>query len=157
MTGNNDHEILARVQTKEKTNRSIHWTHQYALKDKVSVPTLDTAQPQKNVKDLQLVDLLREKVVQDNLIWQWAVIISRILTRYIPAMKDFKKSVMYHIPNTYSKEMSTKSDAVSFYFKDKLTTLVTSNLSHLVMIWQQIFNEKNYSKCALVYYICFSF
>lgn len=104
MGDNIDHEISARVQTKENTNRSLHWTHQYALKDKVSDPTLDTAQSQKNVETLQLEDLLPDIIVRYNLIWQWAVLISRVLTKYIPALKDFKNSVMYHIPHIYSRK-----------------------------------------------------
>ena len=38
------------------------------------------------------------------------VIVSRILTHYIPALAPFAKVVPMHIQHQYSKEMSQKSD-----------------------------------------------
>ena len=39
LVGDNiDHEILVRVQTKVHINRSIHWTHQFAVLDRVQEP-----------------------------------------------------------------------------------------------------------------------
>ena len=42
LVGDNiDHEILVRVQTKTHTNPSIHWTHQFAVLDRVQEPGLN--------------------------------------------------------------------------------------------------------------------
>ena len=46
------------MQTKDHTNRSIHWTHQSAVLDKMVDPVVDHSKPQKTVKDLQLIELL---------------------------------------------------------------------------------------------------
>ena len=110
---NIDHEITARIQSKEHSNKSLHWTHQYALLDKVSDQNLDMLESQQRVKDLELQQLLPDAGVQRNLIWQWAIIVSRVITKYLPAFKGFQKNVIYHIPHPYSKEMSAKSEMVS--------------------------------------------
>lgn len=112
---NIDREITARVQTKQHSNRSLHWTHQFALLDKVSDNHLDKEESQKRVQELEYQQLLPDSGVQQNLILQWAVIVSRIVTKYIPAFKVFQRNVIYHIPHPYAKEMSTKLDMVSSF------------------------------------------
>ena len=84
---NIDHEISARVQSKQHTNRSIHWTHQYAILDKVQDPTLEKQAYQKHVDDIQLIELLLDKNVQAILLHNWAVLASRIITKYLPSMQ----------------------------------------------------------------------
>lgn len=47
MADNFDMTIKARLQTKGHGNQSIHWTHQFAFKDRVKTPcTLEEVQPQ---------------------------------------------------------------------------------------------------------------
>ena len=111
---NIDHEVYARIQTKEHNNNSIHWTHQYAVRDKVVNPTLETSAPQVDPDDLQLSVLLPDRGVQQNIINQWTVLVSRIVTKYIPAFQNFQKNVIWHIPHEFSEEMSTKSDMVRY-------------------------------------------
>ena len=61
IVGNNvDHMTYARIQSKEQTNKSIHWTHQYALMDRVQSDLSVPQKPQKNIKDIQLVELLNK-------------------------------------------------------------------------------------------------
>jgi len=110
---NVDHNIHARVQTKTDTNRSLHWTHQFAMKEKVANPDCESSQPQKSVKQLSLVELLPSKSVQDNMVWQWAILVSRVITTYLKPFQAFSQYVIYHIPHIYSKEMSAKSEIVS--------------------------------------------
>ena len=112
---NVDHNIYARVQTKDQSNRSLHWTHQYALLEKVIEPALDDTTAQKSVEDLQLTELLPDHNVQNNLNWQWAVLVSRVIAKYLPAFKGFQSDVIYHIPHKYSEEMAQKSDTVSIH------------------------------------------
>ena len=43
LVGDNiDYEIHARVQSQNHKNRSIHWTHQFAVLDRVQNPKLDS-------------------------------------------------------------------------------------------------------------------
>lgn len=109
---NVDHEILVRVQTKSHTNRSIHWTHQYAILDRVQAPELENKQSQKPVKEIQFAELLPDKNVQANLLSHWAIIVSRIITKYLKAFQPLHSKVVRHIPHQYSKEMATKSNLV---------------------------------------------
>lgn len=110
---NIDMNINARIQTKENTNHSLHWTHQFAVLDKVSDPALESTVPQKSLKDLQFIELLPDAAVQNNFVWQWAVLVSRVITKYLPPFKAFRKNAIFHIPHKYSKEMTTKSETVS--------------------------------------------
>ena len=110
LVGDNiDHEILVRVQTKTHTNRSIHWTHQFAVLDRVQEPGLNDSKSQKSVKDLQFRELLPDCDVQKNLMTRWAVIVSRIVTKYLKPFSFLKKRVVRHIPHPYSKEMAQRS------------------------------------------------
>ncbi|KAL9977198.1 hypothetical protein ACROYT_G014576 [Oculina patagonica] len=75
VSDNIDHEITALVQTKDHRNRSIHWIHQFAMLEKVSDPCLDNTVPQKDVSDLQLVELVPDDRVQKNLVFIMAIIV----------------------------------------------------------------------------------
>ena len=59
MVGDNiDYEIRARVQSQKHKNRSIHWTRQFAVLDRVQDPTLDFQRNQKKVGDNPLAEIL---------------------------------------------------------------------------------------------------
>jgi len=113
---NVDHEILVRVQTKSHTNRSIHWTHQYAILDRIQAPGLENNQSQKPVKEIQFTELLPDQHVQAKLLHQWAILVSRIVTKYLKAFQPLQNKVVRHIPHHYSKEMATKSNLVTSEF-----------------------------------------
>ena len=49
----------------------------------------------------------------ENLVKNWAVIVSRVVTKYLPPFQSFRDVVVRHIPHEYSKEMSQKSNSVS--------------------------------------------
>ena len=67
---------------------------------------------QKSISDLQFIDFLPDSLVQTNLVWQWAVLVSRVVTKYLPAFKVFRKNVIFHIPHKYVEEMAQKSETV---------------------------------------------
>ena len=116
LVGDNiDYEIHARVQSQKHKNRSLHWTHQFAVLDRVQDPTLDTNKSQKPVADIQLSEILPDRNVQSRLVRNWAVIVSRVVTKYLDPFKPFQGLVVRHIPHKYSKEMSQKSDSVSLF------------------------------------------
>ena len=48
MGDNVDLMVNARIQGTEHSNRSIHWTQQYSVLNRVNEPNLDTTRPQKN-------------------------------------------------------------------------------------------------------------
>jgi hypothetical protein len=65
---------------------------------------------QNNISDIQLVDLLPNKDVQQRLKNRWAVLVSK----YITPLKPLQDVVLHHIPHAYSNEMSEKSTMVRF-------------------------------------------
>ena len=65
LVGDNiDHEMCARIQTKDLRNRSIHWTHQFAVLDRVQDPTLKDSGSKKLASEIQFCELLPDKDVQ---------------------------------------------------------------------------------------------
>ena len=87
MGDNVDLMVHARIQTSEYTNRSLHWTQQYGVVNRVIEPHLDEKSPRRPMDDIELGDLLPVKVVQDNLVNRWAVLVSRVVTKYLDWFK----------------------------------------------------------------------
>ena len=128
LVGDNiDYEIHARVQSQKHRNHSIHWTHQFAVLDRVQDPKLDNHHSQKPVSEIQFSELLPDKDVMVKLVRNWAVIVSRVITKYLPEFCSFRNVVVRHIPHEYSKEMSQKSNSVSerFFFLSLLCDIHT--------------------------------
>ena len=117
LVGDNiDHELHARIQTKEHSNQSIHWTHQYAIRDSVTDPLLDNTKPQKSLDDLQLVELLPTPDVQARLKRSWAILVSRVVTKHLKEFQFLRKVVINHILYPFSSESSKKSEIVSYAY-----------------------------------------
>ena len=115
-----DLEIRARIQTKEHKNQSIHWTHQFAELGRAQNPMLESRKPQKAAADLQLIELLPSKEVQAKFKKTWAVLISRVICKYLSAFKQYHSLIVHHIPHQFSMEMSQKSKSVSGYKCDEI-------------------------------------
>lgn len=113
MGDNVDHMIYARVQSKDSTNQSIHWTHQYAVLDKVKNNLADPREPQKRISEIQLVELLPVQDVQNRLKNRWTVLVSRVICKYLKTFKNFQDVVVHHIQHPYTDVMSEKSSSVS--------------------------------------------
>ena len=107
---NVDMEIDARIERKERGNKSLHWTHQFAVLDRAS-PVGDSRKQSRNDMT-QLIELLPDSQVQQNLIGRMAVLVSRVVTKYLQCFQPFHNVVMWNIPHKYSKEMSKKSESV---------------------------------------------
>ena len=113
MSDNVDFSVKARIQTKSRSNQSIHWTHQYAVKDRVAVIHTDNPKPQKPIAELQLTELLPDAVVIQAVQNSFVILVSRVVTKFLKHFKFFKDVVIHHIPHKYSKEMAKKSEFVS--------------------------------------------
>lgn len=111
---NIDHTVHARIQSKENTNQSLHWTHQYAILGRANDSCLDNTMPRKQIKDIEPADLLLRREVKQRLKNRWAILVSRVVCKYIHPFKYLHDVVLYHIPHTYSNEMTKKSEIVSF-------------------------------------------
>ena len=108
---NIDLGVHARIQSESNKNRSIHWTQQFAILNKVS-EFYSTTVPQISPKKLSLATILPGPDIQQNLTYRWAVLVSRIICKYLPSFHHLQKAVVWHIPHKYSSEMNTKSQLV---------------------------------------------
>lgn len=114
---NFDLTVKARIQSKDHSNQSIHWTQQYAIRDRLTPePSANLNQPQCRLADLDLQKLLPDSNVQANFKRDCIILISRILTTNMPAFQFLKDTVIHHIPHPYSAEQSKKSEIVSEMF-----------------------------------------
>lgn len=113
LVGDNvDMTVHARIQSKDNPNKSIHWTQQHGVLNRVNEPLLDRTRPQKALKHIQLVELLPGKEVNENLKLRWAALVARVVCKYLPKFKHLSHALVHHIPHTYSTEMSTRSEMV---------------------------------------------
>lgn len=130
LVGDNvDHEIHARSQSKEHGNRSLHWTHQFAVLNRVQDPLLDDQNQQKPVGEIQYVELLPNSHVQEMLLHNWSVLVSRVVTKYLKPFQHLANACIYHINHEYNKEMAEKSNLVSFV-KHIFNSLLLSSTLH---------------------------
>lgn len=113
---NYDQEIKARVQSSSTNNTSVHVTNGYAVKNRVIKQDLSKSKPQKSLGDLEMIDVLPGTDVIDTIKDDLVHLIPRTLVRYLPAYSRFKKTVIYHIPHSFSKEMESKSEMVQHIF-----------------------------------------
>ena len=129
---NIDHEINARIQTKEHGDQSIRWTQQTVIRDSVVDPCLHNTKPRKSLDQLQLIDILPTAAVQSRLKRSWSIIVSRLVTKHLKHFGFPRNVGINHIPHQYSKEASTKSEIVSFSkcFKGKEIINVNSFVCH---------------------------
>ena len=152
MGDNIDHEIHARVQSQQHCNRSIHWTHQFAVfMDRVQDPQLDRFSSQKPVSETQFAELLPDNDVMANLVRNWSVIVSRVITKYLQPFRQLRDVIVRPIPHEYSKEMSQKSDSVSSSFTTVSAVTLFLGLQLTNCLGFQLTN------CILNFYFIFCF
>ena len=141
MVGDNiDHEIRVRVQTKDRSNQSIHWTYQYAIKDSVINPLLDN-KAQKSLDQLQLMDFLPTPEVQARLKKTWAIFVSRVVTTHLNEFQSLQSIVIKYIPHPFSAEASKKSEMVSTWMSHNIK-LDCNKLYFMVNILHDTTNQK---------------
>ena len=114
MADNFDMSIKSRIQTKQHSNQSIHWTNQYAIKDRVVCDSsLAGKGPKCSLDNLPLQNLLPTASVQKDFKSDCSVLVGRVVTKYLPAFQHLKDVVPRHIPHPHLAEMSKKSEYVS--------------------------------------------
>ena len=82
-------EQTARFQSHKTTNKSLHWFHIYAVKDKVPCNESLSDHPQKSLVDLGMKEFLLTADVHSFLIYNLVLLIPRIVIKYLPAYQPF--------------------------------------------------------------------
>uniref|UniRef100_A0A7M5VFJ2 Cnidarian restricted protein n=1 Tax=Clytia hemisphaerica TaxID=252671 RepID=A0A7M5VFJ2_9CNID len=104
---NIDFEQIVRHQSKLNQNKSIHWFHYMAVKERFhSSQDLRSADFYKNM------DILPNGQAQRTLEDNFTTLIARSIVSYLPAFKSFSKHVPKHLKHQLTHEMSKKSEVV---------------------------------------------
>ena len=112
MGDNWDLEVKARYQTKSQNNKSLHYFHAYAVKDRIVSEDPENSNPQKSIDEIEMEEFLPTPEVQEAIVSDLVNIIPRVLVRYLTPYSIFKKAVIYHIPHLHTEEMKKKSEVV---------------------------------------------
>ena len=113
VTDNVDLEMQARHQSKSHQNKSLHWTHSFAVKDRVKPDSiLDDSKSQMDLKDLEMIRVLPSQEDQASMKFSMVTLVFRIICKYFVAYKEFGSAVIHHIVHKYSREMKQKSEQV---------------------------------------------
>lgn len=90
MGDNWDLEVKARYQTKSQNNKSLHYFHAYAVKDRVSAQGLDNTGPQKSIDEIEMQEFLPTPEVQEAIASDLVNIVPRVLVKYLTPYSTFK-------------------------------------------------------------------
>lgn len=115
--------VQARHQSSSHQNKSLHWTHSFAVKNRVKPDkSLVDCQAQMQVKDLQMIQILPSHEEQVAMKWCMVTLVFRVICKYFEVYIGFKSAVIHHIPHKDSNEMKHKSKQASnsFYLSDKV-------------------------------------
>jgi len=113
---NIDFNVQARHQTKSSQNKSFHWTHAFAVKNRVK-PKADLCytKPQGKVIDLEVGHILPSRDDLETIYDDLKPLVYREIIKYLPCYKQFKSGMQYHIPHPHSQEMNQKSEQVTIH------------------------------------------
>ena len=104
-----------RHMTIDKSNIDYHLFHSIAVKNRIETPPdlIGIPQNEINVKDINLEEILPNKVDEAHLKEEITILVARDLVRYVEDLVWMKKYVNYHIKHEYSDKTSQISDIVS--------------------------------------------
>ena len=109
---NLDFYVTTRDESSQRRNKSIHWFHLYAVKDRIPFTTLST-HPQKPIIEFDFSEVLPDLDTQQQLERDFIPLVTRVMVKYLPAFQCFTDVVVHHIPHKYSEETTKKSEHVS--------------------------------------------
>lgn len=162
MGDNWDLEVKSRCQTKLQTNKSLHYFHAYAVKDRVISKGLANTQPQKSIDEVEMQEILPTAEVQESIISDLSKLIPRVIVVYLPPYKSFRKAVQYHLPHPYSQEMAGKSEVVSFQgINEQLVVCAVFFIVYLVscsnkILYANVFKEQKFADMFIFIFICYN-
>lgn len=113
---NVDLMIKVRHQASDKPNKSIHWFHLNAVKDRVNGNECSDNEPLRKVQEVEQWEVLPSSKENQDLLYDFIPLVARVIVDRIPAFKHFKDVVVRHLPHQYSDVMKEKSKQVSIIF-----------------------------------------
>ena len=104
----------------EHHNQSFHFFHSFAVLDRINFSKVPSCFPHtcNNSPEQMALSLLPNVENDLHLISNVAVLISRILVAYMPFFGfAFSDCAIWHLQHAFYKQMSSKSEVVSFFYK----------------------------------------
>lgn len=112
---NVDMLIKIKHQSSSKPNKSIHWFHMNAVKDRVVAAELPDYKEIGPIMKLQPGEFLPSARDNQDLLHDFIPLFARVIVDEIPAFNTvFKDIVVRHIPHKYSEVMAQKSEQVKY-------------------------------------------
>ena len=93
--------------------KSLHYTHIYAVKDRIDLTDYDDTQPNPDINSIDVKLLLPSPEDKSALLKNFGFLISRVLKKRLPFFKQFGSGLERHIRHKYYEEMAHKSEVVS--------------------------------------------
>lgn len=102
-------------QSIDNSNRSLHWIHHIAVKDRIPTHHISNIKPTTDIQRYNLALSLPQRSTQALMHREFIVLGTRMLNKHMAVFESFGDSVVHHIPHEYSSEMSTHSTDVRCY------------------------------------------
>ena len=114
LVGDNiDKNVRPREMRSDVQTRSLHYFHTYAVRDRVDMSQFSGTSGNVDFGEIRLQEILptcRDEVaLRDN----FAILVGRVLAKYMPFFATLAKGLERHIPHDFSAEMSQKSEVVN--------------------------------------------
>ncbi len=100
---------------------------QYAIQNRINEPSFDTKSPQTPLKDIDLIQLLPDKKVQENLKNEMGIAGGESYLQILGKVQHLNQVAVHHISHAYSKDMASKSDLVSECYTILLINMIVSS------------------------------
>lgn len=110
---NIDKTVRQRHQLIDRTTQSLHYFNSYAVRDRVDFSSLDDRCPDVSVDNITAECLLPSQKDMQDMLSNFEILLSRILTKHMPPLRRYSDVVVQHITHCHYTEMSKTSDIVS--------------------------------------------
>ncbi|KAM4567323.1 uncharacterized protein PAE49_010676 isoform 1-T3 [Odontesthes bonariensis] len=139
---NLDFFIHRHNQSIDKSNKSIHWIHHIAVKDRIPTHHISNVKPITDIQHYNLASSLPQRSTQASIRRDFIVLGTRMLSKHMAAFESLADIVVHHIPHLYSTEMSTRSTdfPLGLYFKDETQR---SDLVEVLRHIQEVYMPKD--------------
>ena len=96
MIDNIDPAAQARHQSSSHQNKSLHWTHSFAVKNRVKPDTsLVDCQPQMQVRDLQMIQILQSQEEHVPMQSCMVTLVFQVICKYFEVYRGFKLKIAW--------------------------------------------------------------
>jgi len=99
-------------------NKSLHYFNSFAVKDRIPLNQLSLSHQRRLPRQCDLPSVILPTTSDDaELKKNFTVLVSRVISSNMPFFnKGFRDVIDWHINHPYHKEMSKKSDVVSYFY-----------------------------------------